>query len=37
LPEEERIPEEVWKTVVPGAPGLGLDDILKKVGLGSSK
>ncbi|KAK0625259.1 tubulin binding cofactor C-domain-containing protein [Bombardia bombarda] len=34
LPEGERIPEEVWKNVVPGGPGVGVDDILKKVGLG---
>jgi hypothetical protein len=33
LPEEERIPEEVWTTVVPGKPGIGVQDILKVVGI----
>ncbi|KAK3376743.1 tubulin binding cofactor C-domain-containing protein [Lasiosphaeria ovina] len=32
LPETERIPVDVWKSV-PGAPGVGVEDILKKVGL----
>ncbi|KAK3385004.1 tubulin binding cofactor C-domain-containing protein [Podospora didyma] len=32
LEKEERISEDVWKSV-PGAPGVGVDDILKKVGL----
>lgn len=33
LPPAERVPEEVWREVVPGGPGLGVDDILKGVGL----
>ncbi|KAH8661380.1 tubulin binding cofactor C-domain-containing protein [Tricladium varicosporioides] len=33
LPEKERLAEEIWTTVVPGGPGVGLDDILKKVGI----
>jgi hypothetical protein len=33
LPEEERLKEEVWTKVVPGGPGVGLEDILKKVGI----
>lgn len=33
LPEEQRLKEEAWTTVVPGGPGVGLDDILKKIGL----
>ncbi|KAF7943238.1 hypothetical protein EAE96_011169 [Botrytis aclada] len=33
LPEEERLKEEIWTDVIPGGPGVGLDDILKKVGL----
>ena len=37
LPEEERLKEDVWTTVVPGGPGVGLDDILKKIGLGKEK
>jgi len=37
LPEAERIPDEVWRDVVPGGPGVGIEDILKKVGLGAEK
>ncbi len=33
MPENERIKDETWKTVVPGGPGVGLEDILKKIGL----
>ena len=33
LPETERLQEEVWTTVDPGGQGMGLDDILKKVGI----
>jgi len=33
LPTEERLNENVWTTVVPGAPGTSLDDILKTVGV----
>ncbi|TVY45464.1 Tubulin-folding cofactor C, partial [Lachnellula subtilissima] len=33
LPEDQRLKEDVWVTVVPGGPGVGLDDILKKTGL----
>lgn len=31
LPPEQRIKDSVWKDVVPGGPGLGLDEILKAV------
>ncbi|PQE32443.1 tubulin binding cofactor c protein [Rutstroemia sp. NJR-2017a WRK4] len=33
LPEEERLSDSIWTSVVPGGPGVGLDDILKKVGI----
>jgi hypothetical protein len=33
LPEEQRLKEEVWTETVPGGPGVGLDDILKKTGV----
>jgi len=33
LPEEKRLPEEVWTETVPGGQGLGLEDILKRVGI----
>jgi len=33
LPDEQRLKEEVWTTVVPGGPGVGLDDILRKIGI----
>jgi len=33
LPEEERIKEKIWTDVVPGGPGVGLEDILKQVGI----
>jgi len=33
LPEEDRIPEHVWRDTVPGRPGLGAGDILKMVGV----
>jgi len=33
LPEEQRLKEDVWEIVVPGGPGVGLDDILKKTGI----
>jgi hypothetical protein len=33
LPVEERLNEEVWTEVVPGGPGVGLEDILKKIGI----
>ncbi|RDW73826.1 TBCC-domain-containing protein [Coleophoma crateriformis] len=35
LPEEERLQDDVWTNVVPGGPGVGPEDILKKVGLTS--
>jgi hypothetical protein len=34
LPEAERLKEEIWINSVPGGPGVGLEDIMKKVGLG---
>ncbi len=33
LPEEERLPEDIWKNTVPGGPGVSVDDILQKVGI----
>ncbi len=30
LPEGERLPEDIWKHTVPGGPGVGTDDILRK-------
>ena len=33
LPEGARLKDDIWKTVVPGGPGVGLKDILQKVGL----
>jgi len=33
LPPEQRIKDDVWKDVVPGGPGLGLDEILKAVAV----
>jgi hypothetical protein len=33
LPDEEKLKEEVWTDVVPGGPGVGLEDILKKIHL----
>lgn len=31
MPQEEMLQERVWKEVVPGAPGRGVEDILKEV------
>ncbi len=31
LPEEQRLKEETWTKVVPGGPGVGLNDILRKI------
>jgi len=33
LPQEERLSEEIWTKVIPGGPGVGVDDILKKTGI----
>lgn len=33
LPESERVPDEVWKNKLPGGPGVGMEDILKAVGI----
>jgi tubulin-specific chaperone C len=33
LPEQDRIPEEVWTKVVPGGPETSIDGILRKVGV----
>lgn len=33
LPDENKLNDEVWTNVVPGGPGVGLEDILKKIGL----
>jgi len=33
LPETERLGDEIWTGVVPGVPGVGLEDILKKIGI----
>ncbi|KAK0649399.1 tubulin binding cofactor C-domain-containing protein [Cercophora newfieldiana] len=37
LPEDERLGIDVWKNVVPGVPGEGVDDLLKKIGLDPRK
>lgn len=37
LPVNERLQENIWTTVVPGGPGVGLDDILKKVCISKEK
>lgn len=31
--EDERLEEKVWKEVVPGGPGMGVEDVLRRVGL----
>jgi len=36
LPEEERLDADIWKNTVPGAPHVGVVDILKKIGLDPS-
>ncbi|KAI0108763.1 TBCC-domain-containing protein [Hypoxylon sp. NC0597] len=33
LPEDKRIPEDIWKNSVCGGPSLSTDDILRKVGI----
>ncbi|KAH8595211.1 tubulin-specific chaperone-like protein c [Bisporella sp. PMI_857] len=33
LPEDERLGESIWENVVPGGPGVGLEDILQKIGI----
>jgi hypothetical protein len=33
LPEEKRLQEVIWTTVIPGGPGVGTEDILKKIGI----
>ncbi|KAI4859065.1 TBCC-domain-containing protein [Hypoxylon rubiginosum] len=33
LPEEQRIPEDIWKNSVCGSPSLSTDDILRRVGV----
>jgi tubulin-specific chaperone C len=33
MAEGDRISDEIWKTAVPGGPGLGTDDVLRKVGI----
>lgn len=35
LPEASKLNEGVWTDVVPGGPGVGLEDILKKIGIAS--
>lgn len=37
VPEDQRIPEEVWTKTVPGGPGLSLDGILKVVGVPTAR
>ncbi|RFU24570.1 hypothetical protein B7463_g11767, partial [Scytalidium lignicola] len=36
LPEGKRLGENIFTDVVPGGPGVGLDDILKKIGIGAN-
>ena len=33
LPEVQRLKEETWTNVVQGGPGIGLEDVFKKIGL----
>lgn len=33
LPAADLLQEDVWTKVVPGEPGVGLDDILKKLNI----
>ncbi|OWO97966.1 tubulin-specific chaperone c [Marssonina coronariae] len=33
LPEAEILKEDVWTDIVPGGPGIGLEDILRRIGL----
>jgi hypothetical protein len=33
LPEDQRVPDEVWKEQVSGARGTSLDDVLTVVGV----
>jgi len=33
LPAEERLKDEIWTDAVAGGPGVGLEDIFKKIGL----
>lgn len=33
LPDDEKLDEEIWTDVVPGGPGVGLEDILKRMNL----
>ena len=33
LPEDSRLQEVVWTSVVPGGPGVGTEDILRKIGI----
>ena len=33
LPDDDRLDEQVWTDVVPGGPGVGLEDILKRMNL----
>jgi hypothetical protein len=36
LEPEARVEERFWKEVVPGGPSLGVDDVLKAVGVSRS-
>jgi hypothetical protein len=33
MPENERLDENIWTSVVPGGPGVGIEDIFKKIGI----
>lgn len=33
LPDDQILKETIWTDVVPGGPGVGSEDILKKVGI----
>jgi len=33
LSENDVLGEKIWSDVVPGGPGVGLEDILKEVGI----
>ncbi|KAL1884112.1 hypothetical protein VTK73DRAFT_6781 [Phialemonium thermophilum] len=33
LPETERLPEDTWRRIAPGLPGMNVNDVLKRVGI----
>jgi tubulin-specific chaperone C len=37
MPEDDRLGADIWKITVPGVPGDGVNEILRKVGVDPSK